>query len=303
MDTMKVLIIGGAGYVGSKLFEDLSKSHDVGTIDLEWFGKAVYAEKNSHANYNILSEVSLMSYDVVILLAAYASVSLCAHNEQKSLENDVINFRNLFQRLNIVSKSRRIKFIYASSGSVYGSQEEICSETNSKIQAVSFYDLCKRFNDEYALIHESLVEFYGLRFGTVNGYSSHLRTDIMINAMYYNSKFKSSISCSCPDQYRGILDIADLSRTIQTIIKEPKDKRGIYNVVSFNANIGTIAKRVGKRLKCQIIEGNAVTPYNFKLSCEKLMEAFPLLELNGSIDTIMDSLAKRPFYTSIRNIS
>ncbi len=184
---MNILILGGSGYIGTKLCKDLSEKHNVVTIDLEWFGKSVFPDKNQMTNYDSLSKETLVFYDVVILLAAYASVSLCGHNEENALENDVMNFRNLFNKLKEVSKEKRIKFIYASTGSVYGNQKGICDEYDSKIQAVSFYDLCKRFNDDYVLINQEDVEFYGLRFGTVNGYSPHLRTDIMINGMYFNA--------------------------------------------------------------------------------------------------------------------
>lgn len=301
MDTMKILVLGGAGYIGTKLCQDLRREHDVTSIDLEWFGSSVH--HNIVDNYSYYRTQDLLEFDIVILLAAYASVSLASKDETKTLLNDCVNFHNLFNDLSQVSKKKRIKFIYASTGSVYGSQVGPCTEDRSKIESVSFYDLCKRFNDEYVLIHKPLVEFYGLRFGTVNGFSPHLRTDIMVNAMYYASKEKGVIQCASPYQYRGILDIADLSRGIKCIIDSEEDKRGIYNLSTFNATIYDIAKTVSNIVGCKIIMNDTqTTPYDFQLDCNKFHKAFPKFYISGSIGAIIESLEETPALRTVRNI-
>lgn len=297
----KILIIGGTGYIGTRLNRELSLSYPVTTVDLEWFGKAL-ATNNLVVNYSSLSEDFLSNFDIIILLAAYASVSLCDKVRELVVANDVKNFSFLVAKLRKIAAKKKIKFIYASTGSVYGNQDSLCIEEKEGC-VLSTYDLCKRFNDDYmSLIHKD-IEYYGLRFGTVNGWSDHLRIDIMINSMFHDARRKGVISCSAPNQCRGILDIEDLIRTVEQIIDSKWDKRGIYNLSSFNSSIGDIATTVGKILNCSVITGNATSPYSYQLDCSRIRKAFPELNLRGSIKSIIEQLEKeKPAMVSVRNI-
>jgi len=225
----KILIVGGCGYVGARLYQYLSQEHEVESLDSEKFGKPSFINNYKYEYHKISWDPSF--YDVIILLAARASVSLCK-DSYKVLERDVNGFCRLFENISLVSGKKRIKFIFASTGSIYGKNGLLCKEDNLPNIALNPYDLCKRFNEEYALLNKEKVEFYGLRFGTVNGWSPHLRTDIMINSMYRSSQEKGFICCSCPEQYRGLLDIEDLCSSIKEIILNDDDKRGIFNLSS-----------------------------------------------------------------------
>ena len=173
----KVLIIGGCGYIGSRLFQYLSeKKYSVDTVDTEWFGNFVNP-KNIKCNYNTLSKKFLNSYGVIILLAGHSSVQMCKDNMFASFKNNVNNF------INLLSKLSDQLFIYASSSSVYGNTKNISAkEDYERYIPTNYYDLTKKTIDYYA--HLSKISYYGLRLGTVNGFSPNLRVDLMINKMY-----------------------------------------------------------------------------------------------------------------------
>ena len=211
---IKILIIGGTGYIGSRLYKELTYEHEVDTVDLEWFGNIVN-DKNCKIDFRELTEDFLSVYDVVILLAGHSSVGMCQKDMISSFNNNVTNFVNLLEKLIKISDSKPLKFIYASSSSVYGSKHNhISAETDNVFTPHNFYDLTKHVIDQYAKLSKSL-EYYGLRFGTVNGASPTMRNDIMINAMFESAKNENVIKCSHPQNYRPILDISDLVNAIK----------------------------------------------------------------------------------------
>jgi nucleoside-diphosphate-sugar epimerase len=92
------LIIGGCGYIGSRLFNYLKqKDYDVTSLDLELFGNPNIP--NTKRNYNTLTQEELSKFDNVILLAGHSSVKMCEGNINYPYDNNVRNFINLFVRV------------------------------------------------------------------------------------------------------------------------------------------------------------------------------------------------------------
>lgn len=287
---MKILLIGGTGYIGSRIFFDLKERHLVDSIDLEWFGNKIN-KQNIVIDFNDLSENDIEQYDVIILLAGHSSVGMCIDNMLPTLKNNVVNFCELLHKISNVSNKKSIKFVYAGSSSVYGScHNKISQELDEYFSPHNFYDLSKQEIDYYAKISKN-VEFYGLRFGTVNGWSPNLRDDIMLNAMFKSAIQTGEIKCFNKANYRPILDIADLSGAIQAIIEQGSfEKRGIYNLVSFNETIECIATNAAEIMQCKlIIDSNGAPTYSFSASNEKFVKAFNF-KFTGTCNSILNSL-------------
>jgi nucleoside-diphosphate-sugar epimerase len=291
---MKILIIGGTGYIGSKLFYDYRDEYQVDTLDLEWFGNNINSN-NLILDFIKSSEEYLEQYDVIILLAGHSSVGMSGSMVSTN-SNNVSNFCNILKKISNISKRKRIKFIYASSSSVYGSSHDILScENNECFKPHNYYDLSKQVIDYYATINND-VEYYGLRFGTVNGWSPNVREDIMLNAMYKAAIISNEITCMNQSNYRPILDIQCLSSAIKRIIERGNmEKRGIYNLLSFNDTIGNIATAASTYLKCNLTysdkPGNST--YSFSASSEKFEKAFNF-KFIGSVESILSSLKTPP---------
>lgn len=280
----KILLIGGTGYIGSYLFPLLAASgFNVDTMDLEWFGNVINI-KNKKMNYNLLTKKQLKKYDVIILLAGFSSVRMTTGRMMEAFKNDVDNFVGL---LNNISDQ---KLIYASSSSIYGNTKKIrVTEDYNRYSPLNHYDLNKKIIDYYAQL--SGVNYYGLRLGTVCGFSKHLRTDLMINKMFTSAIEKGYITIYNPAMQRPILGLNDLYRAVRAIIKG-KSYPGIYNLASFNATIGEVSKQVSSEVKnVKVIVQQAKSLYNFSVDTTKF-ESVYAFKFTDTTKTILNSLKK-----------
>lgn len=276
----KILIIGGCGYIGSTLFKFLSKKYELTTVDLEWFGNFINPE-NIKLNYSMLGKFFIQEFNVIILLAGNSSVAMCK-NGLDSFINNVQNFVHLLDMLN-----KNQKFIYASSSSIYNnSGRELATEDWRYYEPENYYDLTKKEIDYYAQLSD--LDYYGLRFGTVNGGSKNLRVDIMINKMFHLAKTDGTFTVSNPLISRPILGINDLCRAIEAILENPSNP-GIYNLSSLNAKVGEIALKVSQKLNVKLIEGESCPTYDFSMDLSKFERNYNF-EFKDTIESIVDSL-------------
>jgi len=292
----RILIIGGCGYVGSRLYEYLRTVCDVDTVDLEWYGNYVNKD-NVVKDMSLLTPAELEKYQVVILLAGHSSVKMCENNMVSTMKNNVLNFVELLEKIN-----KEQTLIYASSSSVYGDTKEFkVGEEYTRFEPNNYYDLSKHEIDSYAKLSDKNV--FGLRFGTVNGSSPNLRSDIMINAMVFNALKDGKVFCFNPEIHRPILGIQDLCRAIETIIIHgTEEDSGIYNLCSFNTTALDISSRVASILGVdfEIIETlpDVVTnvklqtkAYNFMIDPRKFKRTFNF-HFTETVETIVSSIVQ-----------
>ena len=265
----KILLIGGNGYIGSRLQQSL----DVDVVDTNWFN-----DEGSGEDFKDLTSKHYDDYDTVILLAGHSSVKMSEGNLNSCFNNNVRNFIDLIEKLD----GQRL--IYASSSSVYGSVGgKTVNEKYYGFEPYNQYDISKHTADLYA--QKSDLEYYGLRFGTANGYSPVLRTDVMINAMVNSALRDGEIKLFIKDTMRPILGINDLCRAITSIVESDEDKRGLYNLASFNKTAEQIAYEVADVMGVEVKEYEAdptqvknvksqTKAYNFSISTLKFRKEF-----------------------------
>ena len=286
----KILLIGGNGYIGSFLHLNLKDRYDVKVVDINWFN-----DNDDDFDFKNLDSEYIKGFDSVILLAGHSSVKMCDTDMMSSFNNNIDNFIKLVSKLN-----KNQKFIYASSSSVYGhTGNSVVDETYKVFEPNNYYDLSKQVIDMYMTIND--INYYGLRFGTVNGWSPRLRSDIMINAMVNSAKTDGHIKLYIKDIMRPILGIKDLCRAIESIINCDVDKRGIYNLASFNNTSEGIANGVSSIMNMPVIEYNVLdlekitnvklqtSAYNFAIDSSKFEKEFNF-KFNESIESITKSL-------------
>lgn len=278
-----ILIIGGCGYIGSALCNKFS-NHWVETIDLEWFGNFNNI-KNTKTDFDNLSTEYLDRFDVVILVAANSSVQLCK-DVYDSFSNNVTKF------INLVKKLKKQKFIYASSSCVY-----VTSDNNLKVETDELYPmdgltLTKTTIDQFMPLTD--VEYYGLRFGSVNGYSPNMRLDLMINAMTLSATKNNEVNVFNGHAHRPILGINDLTRVVETIINTDSDNRGIYNIASVNHNILEIGNKVAKHLNVNLIDKGKNFTYDFMIDSKKFIDTYNF-QFNDTVESIVDSITNNTF--------
>ena len=252
---MKVLIIGGEGYVGSYLFRYLQNLN----VDVQCYG-------NRRVDYNNLGRIYLQQFTHIVLLAGHSSVQCCDGPLLSPWKNNVRNFKNLVDK---IESNQTI--IYASSASVYGDKDTNRFYTEDEISSeyVNNYDLTKVSLDLLAmkLMNEG-HNLVGLRFGTVNGGSSIIRRDLMINSMVWSALNTGTITVTNKHVKRPILSIRDLAKAVHTILVN-NVKRDIYNLASFNSTVGEIASIVREFTHADIIDKGTTSTYNFAIDTTK----------------------------------
>jgi len=288
----KVLIIGGNGYVGSRLCHDFKDLYDITSLDNTLVKNNPY--ETIVKDFNDLETEFFNQFEVIVLLAGHSSVKMCEGNVEYAFNNNVRNFVNLINKL-----QPHHKFIYASSSSVYGNVgKKIVTEKYHNFVPHNHYDVTKHMIDLYA--DKIPCEYYGLRFGTVNGASPVVRKDVMINSMTYNALNDGEVKLFIKDIIRPILGIKDLSKAIKTIINSDTDNRGIYNLASFNDTAENIAYGVsritGMPVKEYETDPTNITnaklqtkSYNFSIDSSKFMKTFNF-EFEETIESITESL-------------
>ena len=278
----KILILGGAGYIGTRLREVLRERHFVKTNDICWFN---HDETSDRRDYHKLTKKELAEVEVVIVLAGHSSVPSCLGALYSPWLNNVTNFTDLLDKLDDQL------VIYASSASVYGNSApgERHKETNTHFTPVNNYDVTKYALDQQATIANLTGKrVIGLRFGTVNGYSANLRVDVMINSMYHSVQNDRGIQISNKQISRAMLGIEDLCRAVERCIEQPVP--GIYNLSSFNATVGEIAEAVSRKLGAEIIDnGNTANAYDFALDTTLFEQIFDF-KFKETPDTILNGL-------------
>ena len=278
----KVLILGGAGYIGTRLREVLRQRHFVKTNDICWFN---HDETSDRRDYHKYTSEQLAEFEVIIVLAGHSSVPSCNGALPGPWLNNVTNFTDL------LAKTDKQLIIYASSASVYGNSKpgEQHKETNTHFTPVNNYDVTKYALDQQAIIANLRGRnVIGLRFGTVNGYSPNLRVDVMINSMYHSYYNGTGVQVMNRHISRAMLGIEDLCRAVNRCIEAPVP--GIYNLSSFNGTVGDIAEAVSAKLGDKIIDkGNTTNAYDFALDTSLFQETFDFT-FTETPATIVDSL-------------
>lgn len=285
---MKIAIIGSEGYIGTRLFNHLESKHEIIGFDTNWFGRYnPHSVVIDYANLNVNSD-----FDAVVLLAGHSSVKMCVGNWDSAYNNNVRNFVNIVKQL----RNTNTKFIFASSSSVYGNTHgELADEEYPNKISINEYDITKSIVDKCILMEKD-VEWYGLRFGTVNGFSKNFRSELMINSMTTASMINGEISINNPEIYRGILGMTDLCGAIERIIDDGTvDKSGFYNLCSFNASVKEIADTVVDCTNSTIkYNKDLINPYNFRISNSKFESTFNFKFQQQIKDIVEEITINRP---------
>ncbi|MDX1476090.1 MAG: NAD-dependent epimerase/dehydratase [Saprospiraceae bacterium] len=252
---MKVLITGGAGYIGyslvSQLLEDVDHLHSITIYDnlsrqnYSFFTEARFDHKPVRF---ILGDIldgrslerALQDVDCVVHLAAKVTTPFADHEAH---QYDQVNHWGSAQVSRAIERSDVQKVIYLSSISVYGSRREAVDETIDP-NPHSFYGISKLDGErQFGLLADSR-QLYILRSGNVYGYNPSYRIDAVINRFMFNANFIGRIQINgSGDQYRSFIHVDKIAHCIVGAIND-KYPPGLYNAVEHNLSINEVAAEV-----------------------------------------------------------
>lgn len=282
----KILIVGGAGFIGTVLASKLlKKNYHVTILDkLIYDHKIIQKNFSNKKNLNfILGDICdlntqikvIKEIDTVVYLAEIVGDPACSAKPEDALKTNylsVLSFANLCSHLAIE------KFIYTSSCSVYGldKNNKLLNE-KSNLNPVSHYARIKIMSEK-ALLSSANNNFKPtiLRLGTVFGPSKRMRFDLVVNTMSKFAYFDKKIDIHGGNQWRPNIHVEDVADGIISIIKAKKRDVGnqIFNLSNdkLNLQIIQIAKKVKsvfKNAKLNVIKTSA-DPRNYKVTSKKI---------------------------------
>ena len=266
MTNKNILLVGGCGYIGSYLYEKLmSASYNVSVCD-----QMLRANPSnvavSYQRYQDLTTDQLSHFDAVLWFGGHSSVPQSVQDPMGALCNNCIDLYNFINKL-----PKKAKFIYASTASLYSktAQEIKASSENSliSIPEQNAYDTSK-FAFDY-IAKNFLDNYYGLRMGTLAGYSPNLRKELVFNSMNIAATQHGIIKLKNSGSYRTILYLKDLWVLIKNLLAFDH-KPGFYNAGSFTSSMAELAIGIAKTWGSKIqYEGDSET-YSFALDCTKM---------------------------------
>jgi nucleoside-diphosphate-sugar epimerase len=249
---MKILVAGGAGYLGSVLIPRLlERGYSVDVVELFWFGNHLPGEVGIlNKDLFDLTVEDLRAYEQVIFLAGLSNDPMAEFSPSK---NFIFNAAAPAYLAYISKRALVRRFIYASSCSVYGyTENELYDET---CPAVSSYPYgISKLQGEQAALQLVSREFsvISLRKGTVSGYSPRMRLDLVINTMFKTALKDETITVNNPSIWRPILDIEDAANAYIRAVEAGQSISGIFNVASGNHTVGEIADLVKKTVEQEL---------------------------------------------------
>ncbi len=301
---MKVLVVGGAGYLGGAVTDLLMKSqYEFRVYDILLYEEAY--RKNVPFVYGDIRDTNKLDEyldwaDTVIWLAALVGDPACALDESLTV---AIN-KDSVQYLKENFKGR---IIFMSTCSVYGAQDELLYE-KSPLQPLSLYAQTKLQAEEILSDANALIFRLGTLFGLSDEFS-RIRFDLVVNTLVMRAAVHKKINIFGGGQYRPLLHVRDAAKTIFDALEGTNT--GIYNVHSENTTITEIAKLVEKRfpsLQVDLIDTMTQDCRNYRVSSEKAKKQLgfnPRLTISAGIEELKEMLEqgriKNSFLTRFSN--
>ncbi len=272
---MRILVAGGAGYIGSTLIPRLlERGYDIDVVDLFWFGDHL-PEQVGRIKKDIFDVTAkdMEKYDQVIFLAGLSNDPMAEFSPGQNF----ISNAAAPAYMGFIAKQAGVKrYIYASSCSVYGyTVDELYNEESPAISNYP-YGISKLQGEQAvrAMADENF-SFIALRQGTVSGYSPRMRLDLIVNTMFKSAMQDKQITVNNPAIWRPLLSIHDATTAYIRAIEASQSISGIFNVASANYTVGEVGDLVrtsvqdnmGLDIKLNI---KHIQDYrNYKVSIEK----------------------------------
>lgn len=278
---MKILITGGAGYVGysvvRKLLDNLDRVHSITIYDnLSRKNYSFFTEaKFDHKPVKLIQgdildgrslQKALEGIDCVIHLAAKVTTPFA---DADAHSFDQVNHWGTAQLAYAIEKSSVSRVIYMSSISIYGDHPEPVNEETMP-SPHSFYGRSKWEGENQLQVLQRDRDVIILRSGNVYGYNPAYRIDAVVNRFLFQANFTGRITINgSGDQHRSFVHVDKLATATNAAV-DGKVSPGIYNVVEHNLTINDIASSVK-----ELYPGLDIIHANYNIRMKDIITALP----------------------------
>ena len=251
----KILITGGAGYIGSMLCTKLINfGYQVTVVDLLKYNKSSLNHLYFYKNFKLivgdirnkkLMKKLIKKNDFIIPLAGLVGAPLCDKYKKDAISTNLKSIKTLRK---IVTSKNKIIFLTSNSGYGIGEKNKFCTE-ESPLKPISLYGKTKCEAESEILKTKNYVCF---RLATVFGQSYRMRSDLLVNNFVFNAVKSKKLTIFEPHFRRNFIHVKDVVNAVIFTIKNfSKLRSNVYNLGLSTANITKImlAKKIKKQYK------------------------------------------------------
>lgn len=318
-----VLLIGGAGYIGSALLPKLlDDGYKVRLLDSFVYGEEPIAKWMNHRNLEVFRAdfrqvdkvvEAMRGMGTVIHLGAIVGDPACALNEELTIEVNLVATRMIAE----VAKGAGVsRFIFASTCSVYGVSDNLLDE-NSSSNPVSLYARSKIACEQVLLrLRDTSFSPVILRFGTIYGLSGRTRFDLVVNLLSAKAVVDREITVFGSKQWRPFIHVEDAARALVMVTEAGvRDLRKmIFNVGSDEQNltlgqVGSLILDKVPEAKLKIFDEN-VDVRNYRVNFRRIRDDLgflPLWNIADGVDQVLQAIEsgavsdyRVPKYSNVR---
>jgi nucleoside-diphosphate-sugar epimerase len=279
---MKVLMVGGAGYVGGAVTDLLqSSNHDVRVYDKilyeDSFRKPVDFVYGDVRDRELLKPLLDWS-DVVVWLAGIVGDGACQLDPDTTV---AVNQDSVEWLARVYDK----RIVFMSTCSVYGAQDKELDEDSPK-NPLSLYAATKLKAEELLADSNAVMFRLGTLFG-VGDLFSRIRMDLVVNYLTVKAHTTGNIHVFGGDQFRPLLHVKDVARAIEMVLET--DHTGVFNLARQNVRIIDLSYQIRNHFPDLVIE-RTDRPFqdtrNYRASSEKAKQAFGFNSIHSIDDGI-----------------
>jgi nucleoside-diphosphate-sugar epimerase len=290
----KILIVGGAGYVGGWLTDEaIRDGHEVRVIDNltyeDSYLKNVDFVFGDVLDFDLIKN-NLSWADTVVWLAALVGDPACAINPSLTKKINVDSVKNLVDNFDG-------RVIFPSTCSVYGAQNGLLDE-ESTVGPLSLYAASK-LEAENILLKSNATPLI-FRLGTLFGISdtyARLRVDLVLNVLTIRAVLEGTMSVFGGEQYRPLLHVKDVATAVIPHLNDSTS--GIYNLRTENVTILQLAERIQKivsKVKIEQTEISFQDARNYRVSTDKVnkeLKFVPRYTIENGIQEVANAITQK----------
>ena len=262
----KILITGGAGYIGTALIPLLlNQGYKVTVYDNLSYSSQALIPHFANKNFCFIRGDVL---DIVIHLAALVGFPLCNKKPELAKRVNLGGTKNL---VDVMSKDQLL--FYSSTGSNYGKVKNLICDEDTPLNPTSLYGITKTESEYLCMARENSISY---RFATAFGVSPRLRLDLLVNDLTYLASTQGYIVVYQPEFIRSFIHIQDMVKSFLLGIQEYKKMIGnSFNIGSSKMSYSKkeVCEMISKKTKCLVYYENFdydKDHRNYEVSYEKI---------------------------------